>query len=685
MIALLDYLQRKLRPELAERPSRLRYLIMSDVVGVLYGLPLLLAGVVWLACQTDWAALFLYDYWLIAIFITIVVISRMRFYMMQSLHSGHLIASDGDFVAVILWASLLIIGPSVIWLFLMWVLVESMLSWRRAVNPDMRWNSFRAGCLNASSLLVPTLIGLEIFKQFGGTLPISGLSPASLVPGMAAVFSFAVIYFLIWLPYLLYVIWVQRVKFDLEHPARLFWFTLVTIELPFIALPFGVLAGGILVEHGLLVLGIYFFSLILIAMLANQLSQSAEKSRRQAIQLMGLEQLGRDLLAAPPDARTLPALLKKHIPEMFPCRRAVVWISPETYLLRYPDGKQTISTGIWDWLLEQNEPVGFLEKAEFPWDEGKRPPDEQFALLTAPILKPGTGECVGGLYIELQTLPQRWDRKALQAYHPALQNLASQIATALHQAEILQETLQHQRTNQELKLAGEIQMSFLPDDVPSIPGWDLAARFEPARQTAGDFYDFFHLEGGRLGIIIADVADKGLGAALYMALGRTLLLTYANEYPENPAAVLHVTNQRMLSDARAQMFITAFYGVLEPDRGRLIYCNAGHHPPILIGEAVKRLENHGMALGIDEDAAWVAVSQRIEVNDTLLLYTDGVVEADNPDGDHYGIDRLIKTARNTANRPSQWVLRGVWEDLRRFRAGSAQSDDVTMVCLKRVE
>ncbi len=685
MIALLNYFQRKIRPELAERPSRLRYLIMSDVVGVLYGLPLLFAGIVWLAFVTDWPALLSFSYWLLVIFITIVVISRMRFYMMQSLHSGHLIASDGDFVAVILWASLLIIGPSVIWLFLLWVLVEFLLSWQRSNNPDMRWNSFRAGCLNAASLLIPALVGLQIFKRFGGTLPISGLSPASLISGMAAVFSFAVIYFLVWLPYLLYVIWVQRHEYGLENPARLFWFSLVTIELPFISLPFGVLAGGILVEHGLLVLGIYFFSLILIALLANQLSQSAEKSRRQAIQLMGLEQLGRDLLAAPTDARTLPALLKKHLPEMFPCRRAVVWISPETYLLRYPDGKETISPAIWEWLLQQKEPMGFLEKADFPWDDGNRQPDERFALLTAPILKPVTGECIGGLYIELQTLPQRWDRKSLQAYHPALQNLASQIATALHQAEILHETLQHQRTTQELKLAGEIQLSFLPDEVPSIPGWDLAARFEPARQTAGDFYDFFHLEGGRLGIIIADVADKGLGAALYMALGRTLLLTYANEYPENPAAVLHATNQRMLSDARAQMFITAFYGVLDPNRGRLIYCNAGHHPPILIGEAVKRLDNHGMALGIDEKAAWVAVSQRIEVNDTLLLYTDGVVEADNPDGEFYGIDRLIKTTRKAANRPSHWVLRGVWEDLRRFRAGAAQSDDVTMVCLKRVD
>lgn len=685
MIDFIDHLQRRIRPELHERPSRLRYLIMSDVIGVLYSLPLALIGLAWLIHQTDWSLLLTNYLWMPGIFIAIVIISRLRFYIMQSLHSGHLIASDGDFVGVILWASLLVFGPSIIWLFLIWYVVEFLLSWKRSVNKDMRWNSLRAGCLNAATLLIPALVGLEIYQGAGGMIPMSSLQADCLVPALLAVFSYAMLYFLVWLPYILYVIWVQRTRFDLQSPARLFWFSLVTIELPFIALPIGVLASGILAEHGLLVMGIYSVSLLLIALLANQLSLSAEKSRRQANILMGLEQLGRDILAAPTDARSLPSLLRKHLPEMFPCRRAVVWIAPETYLLKYPDGKETVSPTIWNWLLAQKEPQAFLGKETFPWDEGEQDKNQNAALLTAPILKPASGEAIGGLFIELQSMPQRWDNKSLEAYTPALQNLASQVATALQQADILEETLIHQHTTQELRLAGDIQMSFLPNQPPSVPGWDIAARLEPARQTAGDFYDFFHLEGGRLGIIIADVADKGLGAALYMALGRTLLLTYAHQYPENPAAVLHATNQRMLSDARAQMFITAFYGVLEPERSRMIYCNAGHHPPILISNDVQRLNPNGMALGLDPDAAWVAVSQRITVDDTLLLYTDGVVETDRPDGEFYGTERLITMTRKAASRPSQWVIRGIWDDLLRFRQGTPQSDDITLVCIRRRE
>ena len=686
MISLLNYLQQKLRPELNGRTAPLRYLLMSEVVGLLYSLPLVIIGLVWLVSETNWNALIQNWLWGIVILLAIIVFSRLRFYMMHALRSGHMIGSDGDFVGVILWASILVFGYTIIWLFVFWNLVELVLACRRSINRDMRWDSIRSASLNIASLLIPALLALDIYQNLGGQLPITGLTNNNLLAGMLAVFSFAAFYFLVWLPFILYVVWVQESKFQIENPGSLFWFTAATMELPFISLPFGLLASGILVEHGPIVLGIYFIGLLMIALLANQLSRWAAKSRRQAVQLMGLERLGRDIIAAPTDARNLPGLLRKHLPDMFPCRRAVVWLAPETYLLRYPDGKDSFTPGIWDWLLQQTGPQGFLENAPLPWDNA---PDRHFALLTTPIMDPASGKAIGGLFVELLSLPQKWDRKTLQEHYPVLQNLAAQVGTALQQAENYQETLKHQRVNQELRLAGDIQASFLPDRAPEIPGWDIAASLVPARQTSGDFYDFFPLENGRLGIIIADVADKGLGAALYMALGRTLLLTYAQEYPENPAAVLQATNLRMLSDARAQMFITAFYGVLEPEIGRLIYCNAGHHPPLLIRNNIQhdlqRLNPNGMALGIDKDAAWVAISQRIEVDDTLLLYTDGVVEANNPADEFYGMPNLIDIATKVANRPSQWVIRAIREDLTSFQKDTPQSDDITLMCIRRRE
>ena len=680
MLSLLHSLQRILRPELNDRPDRSRYLLMSDVVGILYSFPLVVLGLIWLSFQTDWRVFSQYWAWLIVVMVTIIIFSRLHFFLMHALRSGHMIGSDGDFVGVILWASVLIFGHAAIWLFFLWIIVELILACRRSVNLDMKWSSLRSASLNAASLLIPALLSLTVYQYIGGQFPITGLSLQSLAPALVSVFIFALVYFLIWLPFLLYVTWVGKRLLAFTNSGGFFWFTVATMELPFISLPFGVLASGIFVEHGPVVLGIYFVGLLLIALLANQLSRSAEKSRRQAVQLMGLERLGRDLLAAPIDARDLPALLRQHIPEMFPCRRAVVWLAPETFLLRYPDGKDSHHVpAIWDWLLAESGPQGFLENAPLPWDDA---PERHHALLAAPIIAPDTGEAIGGLFIELIALPQRWDRRALQEHFPALQNLADQIAIALQQAETYQKTLIHQRVNQELRLAGNIQASFLPEQLPEIPGWDIAARLEPARQTSGDFYDFFMLDEGRLGFLIADVADKGLGAALYMALGRTLLLTYAQVFPDNPAAVMQATNQRMLSDARAQMFITVFYGVLEPETGRLIYCNAGHHPPLLLGESLQKLQPNGMALGIDENAAWVAVSQKININDTLLLYTDGVVEANNPQGEFYGMSQLVEKAKEVAHQPGQWIIRAIWKDVLNFQGEASHGDDITLVCLR---
>ena len=196
MIRLLRYLQRKLRPELNGRPTPMRYLMMSDVVGILYGLPLVIFGLFWLTAVSDWSVLTRHGLWLGIILLAIVIFSRLRFYMMHALRDGHMIGSDGDFVVVILWAAMLIFGPTIIWLFLLWVLVELGLSLGRAINREMRWNSLRSAALNAASLLVPSLLSLLIYENLGGTYPIAGLTLNALAPTLMGVLGFALIYFL---------------------------------------------------------------------------------------------------------------------------------------------------------------------------------------------------------------------------------------------------------------------------------------------------------------------------------------------------------------------------------------------------------------------------------------------------------------------------------------------------------
>ncbi|MCK4900183.1 MAG: response regulator, partial [Anaerolineales bacterium] len=147
----------------------------------------------------------------------------------------------------------------------------------------------------------------------------------------------------------------------------------------------------------------------------------------------------------------------------------------------------------------------------------------------------------------------------------------------------LQKQLQiaNEKMEQELALAGEVQASFLPGKIPQIPGWQLSVSLIPARETSGDFFDAIPLPGGRVGLLIADVVDKGVGAALFMALSSTLLRTYATEYPTQPELVFSAVNERILQDTNAKQFVTVFYGILDPDTGMLVYGNAGHCPPYL--------------------------------------------------------------------------------------------------------
>jgi serine phosphatase RsbU (regulator of sigma subunit) len=299
-------------------------------------------------------------------------------------------------------------------------------------------------------------------------------------------------------------------------------------------------------------------------------------------------------------------------------------------------------------------------------------------MVLAPILEPDTSEPIGGL-VFAQPLHAAY-RGELADSLPAIQTLASQIGSALHGARLY-------RMEQELALAGQIQASFLPDELPEIPGWQVAAALAPARQTAGDFYDVISLPNGRFGILVADVADKGMGAALYMALARTLLRTYALEYHTRPDFAMKVTNRRLLMDTDVTMFVTVFYGVLDPRTGQLPYCNAGHNPPYVLragGEKrVQTLSKTGMVLGAMPGVSWEKRTVKLNPGDTLVLYTDGVIDAQNGDGDFFGQGRLQEVVQAHAGRPAREVRDGVLRAVQAFTGGTPQFDDITLLVAVR--
>lgn len=256
----------------------------------------------------------------------------------------------------------------------------------------------------------------------------------------------------------------------------------------------------------------------------------------------------------------------------------------------------------------------------------------------------------------------------------------NQAARALHTVSV---------RRQELALAGRLQASLMPLTPPPLAGWQITATWRPARETSGDFFDFIALPNGRLGIVIADVVDKGMGAALLMALSRTLIRTYALEFSEQPDLLLKAANQRIITDIGGSLFVTLFYGVLEPSTGRLVYCNAGHPPPYLLhpgGEqGIELLYRTGMPLGIADDAVWGQEVAQIPEKGLLLLYTDGVTDARNQGGELFGEKQVLNSLQAHGGRGARQVQDALLSAVLAFAGSEPQADDITLMVLARQE
>jgi sigma-B regulation protein RsbU (phosphoserine phosphatase) len=245
----------------------------------------------------------------------------------------------------------------------------------------------------------------------------------------------------------------------------------------------------------------------------------------------------------------------------------------------------------------------------------------------------------------------------------------------------------NRRFESELTLAGQIQASFLPRELPHLPGWELAARLVPARQTSGDFYDVISLPGGLTGLLVADVVDKGVGAALFMALCSSLLRTYVSSFPEQPARAFIEVNRRILTDTDAGQFVTVFLGVLDPARGSVVYANSGQCPALLLRSGsgdVSPLIRTGPPLGAFEEVTWSQETVRLAPGDMLVFYTDGVTEAETEAGQFFGEERLVAALQPSVAQGAAAVVERILADVAVFSGRDHPADDITLVALKRV-
>ena len=248
------------------------------------------------------------------------------------------------------------------------------------------------------------------------------------------------------------------------------------------------------------------------------------------------------------------------------------------------------------------------------------------------------------------------------------------------------QTLDHEQMTRELKKARQVQESLLPENPPEVPGWGLAVVLEPAHETSGDFYDYLTLPDGRMGLVIADVTDKGTSAALFMALGRSLWRTFAINHQTEPELTMAETNRRILGDTHGGLFITMFYGILNPQNGNFIYCSAGHHPALLMRAkdgTVEELGRTGIPLGVFDEANWSSESVDIGVRDALVLYTDGITDAQNAAEEFFGLERLKGALIKQRGKPAKELHEALLAEVRDWVGEAPQFDDITLMVMVR--
>jgi len=283
----------------------------------------------------------------------------------------------------------------------------------------------------------------------------------------------------------------------------------------------------------------------------------------------------------------------------------------------------------------------------------------------------------------VQVLSQRLDNTNVSTFRD-LTEKNRQLQEAFDELKAAQEQLiEKERLERELKVAADIQMSILPDVLPAHARYDFGGRILPARQVGGDFYDVFELGDNKLGVLIGDVADKGVPSAIFMARAHALIIAEADR-ASTPGEVLMMANKHITRFEKSRQFVTALYGVLDAETGEFSYARAGHEPPLLLdpqGEVHRLPHKPGMALGLWENIMLDENKIQIPQGSLLVMFTDGMTDCRNPLGESFGLDRIKKTVAGLQNVSAQSGCDQLLESLMNYQDGSKQDDDVTLLAV----
>ncbi len=291
------------------------------------------------------------------------------------------------------------------------------------------------------------------------------------------------------------------------------------------------------------------------------------------------------------------------------------------------------------------------------------------------------GELLGILLTKEDNLSVQYFEKRVEL----LNGVSQEISLAIQNYFLQKDIVKREKLEQEIQLARQIQKTFLPDSLPVLPGWQIQTRWEPALQVGGDFYDVIFLGNHRVGLVIADVADKGLAASLYMTVSRTLIRAFGQTIAD-PGGILSAVNNLLVGDSPSGMFVTAVFAILDLKTGNLNFANAGHNRPIVIRSQkslTEELPQGDMALGVMEDVQYRNMEFSIEPGDLILFYTDGLTETFSNQDEEFGVTRTIEFLKLNHQHNINVILEKLDLELFNFREGEPSSDDLTLIGLKR--
>jgi sigma-B regulation protein RsbU (phosphoserine phosphatase) len=268
-------------------------------------------------------------------------------------------------------------------------------------------------------------------------------------------------------------------------------------------------------------------------------------------------------------------------------------------------------------------------------------------------------------------------------------SIAEQSAFALYNAIIYSEANEKKRLDHDLEIARDIQRILLPTEAPPLAGFEISGLNIPARQVSGDYFDYIKVDDEHLGVAIADVSGKGVPASLIMAICRSVLRSQASQ-KQSPSAVLREVNRQLYPDIKEDMFISAAYLILDRTRNSIVLSRAGHDAPLLYkreSQTVTPIKPPGMVLGIDSGSVFDRLTNDftvpLEKGDCLILYTDGVTEALDSEGDEFGPERMMQSVRASATNGAAAIIKRVIDDVRTFVGSTPQNDDITLIAIRK--